>query len=153
MDTLLEMLTTRAGHLVDRLSGPLNFRLMVMPLVVSTLAIRAGLRDAREGGPQFLWTILTNAGERPRLLRSALKDIGKIFVVAIVLDTTYQLMVLRAFYVGELLFVALVSAIVPYLVIRGPVTLLARGFLKNRATRANSASAEPTESAQGPSED
>lgn len=149
MDTIVEMLTTRAGHLVDRLSGPLNFRLMVMPLVVSTLAIRAGLRDAREGQPLFLWTILTNPGERPRLLRSALKDIGRIFIMALVLDTTYQFMVLRAFYVGELLLVALVSAIVPYLVLRGPVTLLTRGFFKDRGTPATPAGAGST---QGPSE-
>ena len=40
METLYEMLSNRVEHLLGRLSGPLNFRLVVMPLVVTILAIR-----------------------------------------------------------------------------------------------------------------
>ena len=43
------------------------------------------------------------------MLRSVLKDVGKIFIVAVVLDTIYQLMVLKAFYLGELLVVVMAS--------------------------------------------
>jgi hypothetical protein len=68
----------------------LHFRLVIMPTVVAILAIRAGLKDAREGRPAFLWAILTNPAERRELFRSALKDVGKIFTVAVVLDTAYQ---------------------------------------------------------------
>lgn len=133
MDTIIEMLTTRGQHLVERFDGPLHFRLIVMPIVVSILAIRAGFRDAREGQPTFLSAIISNPTERQRALRSAIADIGKVFCVALVLDTIYQLTVLRSFYLGELLLVAVACAIVPYLVIRGPVTLLTRRIYRNQA--------------------
>jgi hypothetical protein len=56
----------------------------------------------------------------------ALKDTGRIFIVAIVLDTAYQLMIFRWVYPGEVLVVAVVCAIVPYVLVRGPITRLAR---------------------------
>ncbi len=58
MDSLIEMLGSRNEHLLQRVGGPLHIRLLIMPLVVTYLAIRAGMRDAREGHPLFDWTIL-----------------------------------------------------------------------------------------------
>jgi hypothetical protein len=139
MDTIIDMLHSRFEHLLGRAGGPLHFRLLIMPLVVTFLAIRAGMKDAREGRPPFFRTILADPVERRRLLRSALKDIGRIFIVAVMLDTTYQLVVLRAFYPGELLLVAIACAIVPYLVIRGPVSLLMRCIYRNQAGSARTA--------------
>jgi len=135
MDTILNMLSRAAEHLLGRVSGPLNFRLFVMPTVVTVLAIRAGLRDAREGQPAYLWAMLTKPTERRRFFRSGIKDVGRIFIVAVVLDTAYQLYVLRAFYIGQLLIVAVGCAIVPYVLIRGPITRLARGFHKKPSKR------------------
>jgi hypothetical protein len=126
MDAILDMLFRRGEHLIGRASGPLNFRLVVMPLVVTILAIRAGLRDAREEHRPFFWNLLTNPADA---FRSSVGDIGRIFIVALVLDSTYQLVVLRWIYPGELLVVAVACAIVPYALIRGPVTRLARIFL------------------------
>jgi hypothetical protein len=80
MDSLIEMLMTRAEHLVQRVDGPLNFRLMIMPPVVTFFAVRAAMRDARAGQPRFFKTLLTKPLERGRLVRSMLKDVGKIFV-------------------------------------------------------------------------
>jgi hypothetical protein len=122
MNTFFEMLSHRGEHLVGRLGGPLNFRLVVMPLVVTILAIRAHLRDVREGKPIFLWAFLKDATERRRLFRSGLKDFGKVFIVACVLDTTYQVLVLKSYYLGEMLVVAVVCAILPYFLVRGPIT-------------------------------
>jgi hypothetical protein len=130
MDAILESLSLGIEHLLGRASGPLHLRLVIMPTVVTILAIRAGLKDARESKPAFLWAILTNKTERRRTIRSGLKDIGKIFVVALVLDTTYQLVVLQAFYVVQVLIVAVVCAIVPYVMIRGPITRLTRGSIQ-----------------------
>jgi hypothetical protein len=130
---IIEMLTTRVEHLFDRLHGPLNFRLIVMPLVVSFFAARAGMRDARGGQPPFFRTLLTQPGERARLIRSALKDVGKIFIMAIVLDTIYQFLVLKYYYVGEVLFVALVSAILPYAVVRSATSILMRRIYRKQS--------------------
>jgi len=124
MDTMLDMLSRGVHELVGRASGPLHFRLFVMPIVVTILAIRANLRDVREGHPIYLGAFLTNPAERRRLLRSGLKDFGKVFVVACVLDTVYQILVLKAFYPLQMLIVAVACAIVPYFLIRGPVTRL-----------------------------
>ena len=46
---------------------------------------------------------------------------GKVFVVACVLDTIYQIWVLKSFYPGEMLVVAVACAIVPYCLVRGPI--------------------------------
>ncbi len=97
-----------------------------MPLVVSVLAIRAHLKDVRGGNTTFLWAFLRDPVERRRLFRSGLKDFGRVFIIACVLDTIYQILVLHAFYPGELLFVAFTCAVVPYFLIRCPLIHLAR---------------------------
>jgi len=135
MNELLEMLNLRWEHLLGRASGPLHFRFLMMPTVVSILAIRAGLRDAREGKTGFFRALFTKPAERRLLLRSALRDIGRILIVAVVLDTTYQVLVFRMFYPGETLVVAVVSAVFPYILFRGPISVLAR-FLKERLSGA-----------------
>lgn len=137
MDAFFELLTSRVEHLLGRTAGPLNFRLLVMPLVVTFFAVRAAMRDARRGQPPFFRTFLVQPGERGRLVRSALKDVGKILVVAIVLDTTYQVLVLKSFYLGELLIVVMATALLPYLVVRSAVSLLMRRIYRNQSRPAD----------------
>jgi hypothetical protein len=149
MNAILEILSRGVEQLLGRASGPLHFRLVMMPTVVTILAVRAGLRDAREGQPAFLWAILTNSADRRQLLRSARKDIGRVFVIALVLDTVYQLIALRAFYVVQALVVAVVCAIVPYVLFRGPVTRLARRLYRRHARPADIPATNPTEKAEG----
>jgi len=108
----------------------MSIRLVVQPIVAGLLAIRSGLKDAREGRPAFLWAAVTNPDYRPELLRQGWKDVGKVFVLAIVLDAIHQLIVHRGVYVGELLIVATTLAIVPYCLIRGPVTCIGRGLAR-----------------------
>ena len=76
---------------------------------------------------------MRNSTERRRLLRSALKDIGRVFIVAIALDTTYQILVFKYLYILQLLIVAVGCAIVPYVLMRGLVKRLARGTYRKRA--------------------
>ena len=133
MDTILDILAHRGEHLIGRAGGPLNFRLVVMPLVVTVLAIRAHLRDVREGRPTVLWAFVKDPAERRRLFLSGLKDFGKVFVVACVLDTTYQLFVFRAFYPVQMLVVAVACAIVPYALVRGPIIRVLRLLFRKRS--------------------
>jgi hypothetical protein len=113
-------------NLIGRSTGPINFRLIIQPTVATIIAIRAGVKDAREGQPAFLWAALSNPGYRPELLRQGWKDVGKVFILAIVLDSIYQLIVHRGVYVLELLITATVLAIIPYVLVRGPVNRIAR---------------------------
>jgi hypothetical protein len=136
MDAIWEMLLRSAQQLLGRASGPLHFRLFIMPIVVTILAIRAHRRDVREGKPILLGAFLTNPTERRRLLRSGLKDFGRVFLVACVLDTVYQILFLKAFHPGQMLIVAVACAIVPYFLVRGPITRLVHLMRHNPVTSA-----------------
>ena len=114
------------GELMARGSGPLWFRLILQPAMAAFLAIRAGLKDAKQGQPVFLWAVLSDPAERRNLLREGWKDVAKLFVVACVLDIVYQVLVLHAFRPVQTLLVATTLAIIPYLLIRGPVNRIAR---------------------------
>jgi hypothetical protein len=125
--TIQEFFSRVWEMLIGRVSGPLTFRLLMQPAVAVILAIRVGLRDAREGRPPyFFWSVFTNQARRPELLRLAWHDVGKVFMVAVALDVIYELIVYRWVYPGQALIVATVLAIIPYLLIRGPITRLAR---------------------------
>ena len=108
-----------------RVGGPMTFRLVLQPLVAATLAIKAGLLDARTGRPAYFWTILTSPADRPELLREGWKAVTKVFVLAVLIDAAYQVTVFRWIYPFEVLLVAFLLACVPYLVIRGPVNRIA----------------------------
>jgi uncharacterized membrane protein len=149
MDAILEALSRGVEQLLGRASGPLHLRLVITPTVATILAIRAGLKDAREGQPPFLWQVLTNPAQRQMLLHSGWKDIGKMVIVAFVFDTVYQLFVLRAFYVVQALILVVVLAIVPYVLIRGTSTRLARGLYKKQAGPVNLSAAKTTEDTEG----
>ena len=49
-----------------------------------------------------------------------------VFIVALVLDSIYQVIVHSGIYALELLLTATILALVPYVIVRGPVTRLAR---------------------------
>ena len=112
--------------LVGRVGGPMTFRLILQPLVAALLAIRAGLQDAREGRPAYFWTIFTDPVQRGALLREGWQAVAKVFCLALIIDAIYQWIVQRWLYPGEMLIVAIMLAIVPYLLMRGPVNRLAR---------------------------
>ena len=141
MDTILDMLSRGVEQLLGRAGGPLHFRLFMMPTVVTFLAIRAHRKDVRERRPTPLGAFFTDPAERRRLLRIALKDIGRVFVIAVVLDTIYQLLVFRWIYPVQLLIMAVGCAIVPYVLVRGPIIRLGR-LLFRRQARPTVASAD-----------
>lgn len=126
----------RAWHnLGARLTGPMNLRLIIQPSVAAFLAIRAGLRDARQNRPAFFWAILRKPRHRRELLRGGWEDIGKVFVIAATLDAVYQTIVHHAVYFGELLLTAVTLAIIPYILLRGPVSRLAKIALEAKSSR------------------
>jgi hypothetical protein len=109
-----------------RLDGPLHFRFIVQPLVAMILGARAGLRDARAGEPPFLWAILVCRERRGERVKDALRDVTAVLIVAAVLDAAYQVVEHGSIFLLELLFTVAVLALVPYLLVRGPIDRLAR---------------------------
>lgn len=120
--------------LIHRLDGPLHFRFIVQPTVAVLLGLRAGLRDARAGEPPFFEALRDRERRRERL-RQAWSDIGKVFLVAVVLDAVYQVWVQHGIFLFELLLTATLLALVPYGLVRGPTHRIARAWRAPRARR------------------
>jgi hypothetical protein len=119
-------------NVTDRVGGPMTFRIVLQPMMAALLAIIAGVKDARTGRPPYFWTILTDPGQRADLVREGWKSIARVFFLAIIMDVIYQVIVLRWVYPFEVILVAILLAVVPYLLIRGPVNRLANRLLRKR---------------------
>jgi len=123
-----EMLATWWREITGRPEGPLPFavRLFLQPLMATVLAVRDGLKDARAGRPPYLWSLFTDPAQRAESLRSGWRSVGKVFLLAVAVDWVYQLIVLKGIRLGQGLFMGIALAIVPYVLLRGPVTRIAR---------------------------
>jgi len=122
-------------NLLARPSQSLSLRFLLQPLVSTVLAIRDGVKDARYGRSPYFWTVVSNSAHRSARLREGIAATGKIFLIAIALDLAYQIIELPAFYPGEALVIATVLAFIPYLLVRGPATRLARRRLHVNTAR------------------
>ena len=114
--------------LLSRSTGPLKFRFFLQPAVAIFLAVRGGLRDWRQGKPPFFWDFLVDSSNRKALFRDFTKSVGKLFLFACVLDCIYQVIVLHWIYPVDAVVVAMLLAIVPYILVRGPVNRIATGL-------------------------
>src|SRR4029077_15449368 len=113
-------------NLIGRWGGPMWFRLLIQPGVAIFFAVRAGLRDARLGKPSILCDLLSDPITRHERFRQVWKDVGTVFIVALVLDSIYQVIVQGGVFALELLITAAVLALVPYVVSRGLFTMIAK---------------------------
>jgi hypothetical protein len=123
---LEEALARGWENLMGRWDGPMSFRFLIQPTMAILFAIRAGLKDARHDEPPFLWALLSKPGSRQERLRQVWKDVGTVFIVALILDSIYQVIIHAGIFTLELLITATVLALFPYVVSRGLVTRIAR---------------------------
>ena len=121
-----DMIVRALTNLAARVGGPMTFRIILQPLMASIFAFRDGLKDAREGRPPYLWTLITDPSQRVDLIRQGWAAVGRVFILAIVMDVIYQLIVVGWIYPFETLTVSILLAVIPYLVLRGPVNRLVR---------------------------
>jgi len=121
-----DLLTRIFENLIGRVSGPMKFRLILQPLMAIIFAIRSGSKDAKGGRPAYFWALFTDSAHRRDMLQDGWKSVGRIFILAIIIDVVYQFIVFRWVYPVEALLVAAILAFVPYLLIRGPVNRIAR---------------------------
>ena len=126
---MADLWTLIADQVSDRVSGPMKFRLVLQPIMATLLAIQAGLRDAKSGAPPYFWGLLFTPNHRMEIIKDGWKSVGKLFLLAITLDLVYQIIVQSSIRLRAALFVAFVLAIVPYLLLRGAVTRIARGLM------------------------
>jgi hypothetical protein len=97
-----ELLTRSWEHLIGRINGPLAFRLILQPVAAIFLAIRSGLSDARLGRPAYGWAMLSDPVHRRDLFREGSKEITKVFVVAVIIDLVYEVIVFHSIYLGQI---------------------------------------------------
>ena len=116
-------------NMAGRLGGPLTFRLILQPLVAAILALRAGLADVHMGRRAYFWAILairsigaSTWARGGRTSRRCSCSPG--------IDIVYRIMRQRWVYPDEALIVAIMLAFVPYLLIRGSVTRIARSLVR-----------------------
>jgi len=121
-----DMILRGLTNLAVRVGGPMTFRIILQPLMASIFAFRDGLKDARENRPPYLWTLITDPSQRTGLLHQGWKSVGRVFILAIVMDVIYQLIVVGWIYPLEMIAIAILLAVVPYLLIRGPINRLVR---------------------------
>jgi hypothetical protein len=129
VDDLLIRFWTNVTH---RVHGPFTFRLLLQPAMAAFFAFRDGLSDARRGRPAFGWALFTHTGARSELVSEGFRSIGRVFILGVVMDVLYQLIVFRWLFVGEIAFVVIMLVVVPYLVVRGLVNLAVRFRLSRR---------------------
>jgi hypothetical protein len=98
----------------------------MQPIAAAFLAIRSGLKDARLGRPAYGWAMLSDPVHRRDLLQEGSKEITKVFVVAVIIDLVYEVIVFHSIYLGQSLIVAAAVALLPYVLIRGPINRIVR---------------------------
>src|SRR5262249_3617224 len=113
--------------LAGRTTGPLTLRLIIQPTMAALLGIRAGLKDAKEGRTPYLATIFKVQESRKDLIREGWTHVRKVAFMAFVIDAVYQMIVFHWIYVIQAVVVALVLAILPYIIVRGLTTRAVSG--------------------------
>jgi hypothetical protein len=121
-------------NLLDRPGGPFVFRFILQPIMATIAALRDGIHDARTGRAPFLWTVLTDPARRRGRLDEALIATSRIVLLGLAIDTVYQYIEFETFHPAEALIIALLLAFVPYLVLRGVVTRVARRWVGRGST-------------------
>ena len=125
---MLDSLSEFWHDLAARPTGPLAMRFYLQPLMATLFALRDGFKDARNDKPPYFWALFTHPEQRSKMLRHGWKSVGKIFVLAVVLDIIYQLFVLHELHPLQTVVVATMLAIVPYLIFRGPINRIVRSL-------------------------
>ncbi len=119
-----DFLTRFITDMIGRIDGPMQFRLYLQPLMALAFALRDGRKDARAGRPAYGWALLTDAEHRRYLVQDGWKSISRVFVLAYALDIVYQFIVMHEVRPLQAFFTAILLALVPYVLVRGPVNRL-----------------------------
>ena len=122
----MQMLNRLWVNLIGRIGGLLPFRPILQPTIAALFALCAGWKNPCQNRVPYGWVILSDPNNRRELFREGWKDAAKVFVVAIITDNVYEILELRWFYPEEAILVATFLALVPYLLLSGPMNRIDR---------------------------
>lgn len=111
---------------IDRSHGPMTFRFILQPAMATFAAFYDGVRDARLGRLPYLHTIIHDPAKRGVRLNEGLVSISRIILLGFAMDAIYQWRVLDTFYPAEAVVITLILAVIPYMILRGPIGRIAR---------------------------
>jgi hypothetical protein len=137
-------------NLIARTEGPMHLRFVIQPAVSIYFAIQAGRLDAKTNTIPFLWRFVTAKGKRKAVAKEGWKHSGKIFMMGLAMDLVYQAVVIyklgteENFYPLESIIVAFLLAIVPYVLIRGPLSRLITLYVSKQNATSESRSSGAT---------
>lgn len=116
-------------QLIERPGGPMTFRFVLQPAMAALAALHDGIKDARTGRSPYFWTQLAYPFESGHRLYEGLISTARVILLGLCMDAIYQWIVLKTFYPGEAVIVAIGLAFFPYLLLRGPIERIARLWL------------------------
>jgi hypothetical protein len=116
--------------LFERPGGPMSFRFYLQPAMAALAAFHDGYADARHGHPPYMQRLVSRGADHRGLLQEAVLSTGRVLLLGFGMDAVYQTTVLGSFHPGEMLFIALALAFVPYLLLRGPFNRLACWWMR-----------------------
>lgn len=112
--------------ILERPGGPMTFRFVLQPIMAAIAATHDGIKDAHLGRSPYFRTVLSNPAERGGRLREGLLSIARLILLGFGMDALYQWRVLGTFYPVEAILITLILAVIPYLILRGPICRIAR---------------------------
>lgn len=121
-------------NLLERPGGAMTFRFFLQPVMAGIAAYLDGVRDARAGRDPFLYALLTDPASRVGRLNEALIATSRIILLGLLMDSIFQYIEFDVFKPGEAAIVAILLAFVPYVLLRGLVTRIARSRAGHRAS-------------------
>lgn len=124
-----EVLDRIGRNLLERPGGPMTFRFILQPVMVTIAATFDGIRDARNGRSPYFWTILTDPAKRLECLHEGLISTARVLLLGLVMDLIYQYIAFDTFHPAEAVIISVLLAFVPYLLLRGPIGRIARWWL------------------------
>lgn len=132
-------ITEIGSDLIGRLHGPFAFRFVLQPVMAAFFAFRDGIADARAGRPAYFWQVVNAPAERKALLREAWHRVLRVIVLGVVMELLYEVIVFRQIQPLQLVIVVLGLAFVPYILLRGPVSRLAKRWIRTHPPRQKAA--------------
>jgi hypothetical protein len=125
----VEVFTRMWQNLLDRPAGPFAFRFVLQPVMAAMAAARDGIQDARAGHAPFLQAMFSDPAQRGARLDGARIATSRILLLGLAIDMVYQFIEFDTVHPAEAVIIAVMLAFVPYLVLRGLVTRVARRWV------------------------
>lgn len=129
-----EFLDRMADGIAARLSGPMNFRFILQPLVSIALGVRDGIHDAKAGTPPFVVDLLFKKEGKKESAKGAWRKLRIPILVGTVLDAAAQFMIFHHIKVVPALIVGVAVIALPYALARGITNRIVSARMKRKGS-------------------